>query len=268
MSGTVFFVGAGTGSADLLTLRAARLLASADVVLHDDLVAQETIDLAGSRALVVNVGKRCGARGISQATINVLLVDCARRHECVVRLKSGDPAIFGRLGEEMDALRAAAIRYEIVPGVTAAVSAAAAAQITLTDRRFASSVTFATASRSGGRAREWKRLFAENATVVIYMPGSHYARLASELLAAGVASHLPCSLISRAGSRDERAVTTTVAGLAKVQAPSPAVVIVGEVVRPAAAAPTLSEGTFRAAEPRSLQHQAAERVLVSWTQPG
>src|SRR5215469_5857863 len=134
MIGKVHIVGAGPGAAELLTVKAASLLRSADAVLHDDLVPQEILDLISSAAEVINVGKRCGRHSTSQQQINALMVEYAQRYRSVVRLKSGDPAIFGRLGEELDALREAGIAFEVVPGISAAM-AAASAGFTLTDRR-------------------------------------------------------------------------------------------------------------------------------------
>src|SRR5215467_2680877 len=133
MPGKVYIVGAGPGAADLLTLRAASLLHAAEVVLHDDLVPQEVLEHVSASAEVINVGKRCGRHGASQEQINQLMVRYAAEKSTVVRLKSGDPAMFGRLGEELDVLRDAGVPFEIVPGVTAATAAAAAAGFTLTD---------------------------------------------------------------------------------------------------------------------------------------
>src|SRR5258708_7298492 len=149
MTGTVYIVGAGPGAADLLTLKAAALLARAGAVLHDDLVPREILDLVSPAAELINVGKRCGRHGSSQEQINRLMVVHARRGKPVVRLKSGDPAVFGRLGEELDALREAEVPFEIVPGVTAATAAAAAAQATLTDRRLASAFVVLPRHRRG-----------------------------------------------------------------------------------------------------------------------
>src|ERR1700684_4150409 len=137
-AGTVYLVGAGPGDPELLTLKAARLLAEADVVLHDDLVPQAVLDLAGKQALILSVGKRCGRKKITQASIHELMISSARRGLAVLRLKSGDPMIFGRAGEEIDALREAGVPFEVVPGVTAASSAAAFLEASLTDRRISS----------------------------------------------------------------------------------------------------------------------------------
>lgn len=230
MKGKVFFVGAGPGSVDLLTLRAVRVLQRADVVLHDDLVPQEILDLAPERAEVRSVGKRCGKPGTTQAEVNALLIDYARAGKSVVRLKCGDPSLFGRLGEEMDALREAAVEFEIVPGVTAALAAAADAQISLTDRRVASRVVFAAASLAHGGRQDWSTILAPHTTVVVYMPGPDYGRLAAELLEAGAAPGLPCAVVARAGEKDGSLEVGTVGELSQVQAATPALVIVGEVL--------------------------------------
>ena len=137
-AGTVYLVGAGPGDPDLLTLKAARLLAEAGVVLHDDLVPQSILDMAGKQALIISVGKRCGRKKITQAAIHDLMIESARRGLSVIRLKSGDPMIFGRAAEEIEALREAEIPFEVVPGVTAASSAAAFVEASLTDRRVSS----------------------------------------------------------------------------------------------------------------------------------
>ena len=139
MSGTVYLVGAGPGAADLLTLRAARLLEAADIVFHDALVGREILALA-RRAELVAVGKRCGAHSSAQAFINKRLVDAARRHTTVVRLKGGDPLLFGRAQEEIDALRAAGVPCEIVPGISAAFASAAELGVSLTERGVSRSV--------------------------------------------------------------------------------------------------------------------------------
>ncbi len=228
MTGKVYFVGAGT-SADLLTIRAARLLYACQVILHDDLVPAGVLEHAGRNARVINVGKRCGSRGISQETLNAMLVSFAHEYDVVVRLKCGDPSVFSRLGEEMDALTSAGISFEIVPGVTAALAAAAAAKISLTDRRHASEVVFATASRVRGERRDWGAIVRAASTVVIYMPGPNFAKLSGELIASGIPFDLPCAVVSNAGSGREQRTFTTVAELRSSKAPAPAIVIVGEV---------------------------------------
>jgi len=144
MSAKVYLVGAGPGDPELLTLKAVRLLAAANVVLHDALVSEGVLALISPAAEVINVGKRAGQKLLTQDEINSLLVSCAGAHQTVVRLKGGDPTVFGRAGEEIEALRKAGVAWEIVPGISAALGAAAAAGISLTDRRVASQILFTT----------------------------------------------------------------------------------------------------------------------------
>src|SRR5215831_7960581 len=168
-NGKVYLVGAGPGDPDLLTRKAWRLLQEADVVLHDDLVSADILALAPPYGQVFNVGKRCGRPSVTQEEINSLMVSYAQRGLVVIRLKGGDPEIYGRLGEEIEALREAAVDFEIVPGVTAGCAAAASAGIPLTDRRFASELVFVTGHRAPGTRPEqggWD--LSAHATVVIY----------------------------------------------------------------------------------------------------
>ncbi len=230
MSGKIYLVGAGPGDPELLTRKAWRVLQSACVVLHDDLVPQEILRVLPPTAQVVNVGKRCGAKGISQAEINQLMVQLASEGKIVARLKSGDPLLFGRAGEEMEALRHAEIDFEVIPGVTAALGAAASAHISLTDRRHASRVVFATAHREGGTGLLDERHVAEDTTYVIYMPGNRYVELCAELQAAGIAAEIPCVVISRATTKDETIFRTTVGKLSECPAAaSPSMLVVGIV---------------------------------------
>jgi uroporphyrin-III C-methyltransferase len=232
MKGKVYFVGAGPGALDLLTIRAFGALQRAQVVLYDDLVAKEFIDLLPRDIGVLNVGKRCGQLGMPQWRVNQLMIEHAEQGRRVVRLKSGDPSVFGRLGEEIEALREAHIEFEIVPGVTAATAAAASVQASLTKRHVASQLVLAPGKLADGRPQDWNEVVRPNTTVVIYMPGSDYDSLAAELMAAGVQSDTPCAIVSRAGSPGEVTRVTTVEELSEyTPAPSPAVVIVGEVVR-------------------------------------
>jgi uroporphyrin-III C-methyltransferase len=181
----VYLVGAGPGAPDLLTLRAARLLAQADVVFHDALVHPETLALA-SRAATVAVGKRCGRHSTAQRFINKRLVDAARKHAVVVRLKGGDPMLFGRAQEEIDALRAAGIEFEVVPGVSAALAASAEIGVSLTERGIARSVTFATPRVApDSRASAWDEAVATADTAAIYMGAGEAAAVAAALLARG-----------------------------------------------------------------------------------
>jgi uroporphyrin-III C-methyltransferase len=230
MAEKVYLVGAGPGDPELLTRKAWRVLESANIVLHDALVSEEILRILPLTAQVVNVGKRCGAKGISQTEINALMVQLAREGKSVARLKSGDPLLFGRAGEEMEALRQAGIDFEVIPGVTAALGAAASAQISLTDRRHASRVVFVTAHREGGTGLHNERHVAADTTYVIYMPGNRYAELAAELQSAGISDEIPCAVISGATTKDETIFRTTVGKMPECPtAASPSLLIVGIV---------------------------------------
>ena len=228
--GKAYLVGAGPGDPELLTLKAARLLASADVVLHDALVSREILERISPGANVVDVGKRFGKKLLTQDEINALLVSYAASHEVVVRLKGGDPSIFGRAGEELGALRRANVEFEIVPGVTAALSAAAAAGISLTDRRIASQVLLTTFSRGAdGNAMEWGCLTSAT-TLVLYMPGPDYAEVSRQLVDAGLPVDLPCAIVSGISGAEQRILATSVGALAtEARLPAPALMIVGRV---------------------------------------
>jgi uroporphyrin-III C-methyltransferase len=236
MNGKVYLVGAGPGDPELLTLKALRLLRTADVVLHDDLVSPEILKLISSAAEVQNVGKRCGSKVIRQEEINFLMVTHAAAGRTVVRLKSGDPLIFGRAGEEIEALRHSKIDYEIVPGVTSALAAAASAGIPLTHRRGASTVELTAGHRaSESCAADWSRLARSESTLVVYMPGSNYAEISTNLRSAGFRSNTPCAIISCATTADEQIHLTAVSDLDRAPTlPSPTLLIVGDVVRFAA----------------------------------
>jgi len=234
MKGKVYLVGAGPGDPELLTVKAYRILREADVVLHDSLVNTAILEFASPAAKIVNVGKRCGSKEITQLEINSLMVEHARAGLCVVRLKGGDPLVFGRAGEEIEALREAEVDFEIVPGVTAAFAAAAAAAIPLTDRRFASSLLFLTGHLAADKERTscttWPPLASPDTTLVIYMPGNDYAHIASELTAAGVARETPCLVVANASSADEEVHATTLETLTQIPGlRSPKLLIVGAV---------------------------------------
>lgn len=232
MPGRVLIIGAGPGSPDLLTVRAARLLTHAQVVLHDDLVSPEVLQLVPATAQVVNVGKRCGRRETSQQKINALMVWHAQDGRDVVRLKSGDPAVFGRLGEELDALRSAGIEFEVVPGITAASAGAAAAELTLTDRRVASSVVFVTAHNARDESLAAGSLDRDNTTYVVYMPGPDYDKTARDLIRAGLDPETPCALVSNAGRTKEQVCRMTLADLPFAAGiVAPALLIVGRVAQ-------------------------------------
>ncbi len=234
--GKVYLVGAGPGDPELLTVRAVRLLQRADVVLHDALVSAEIVALAGTpngRTKVIDIGKRCGTKLLSQEEINALLIANAAEHEVVVRLKGGDPSIFGRAGEEIEALVEANVRFEIVPGVTSAIAGAAAAGISLTDRRFAASVVFATAHRGqGAEAVAWDKLVASGSTLAIYMPGGNYEVLTGQLCGAGLDARTPCAVISHAGCKTQRVLHSDLELLKSTEPlPAPSLLIVGECAR-------------------------------------
>jgi len=231
--GKVFLVGAGPGDPELLTLKAAKALRSADVVLHDELVSTEILALIPSRTQLINVGKRAGQKSVPQEQINRLLVDHALLGLRVVRLKGGDPFIFGRGGEELEALRRAGIEAEVVPGITAALGASAALQVPLTHREISSTLILVTgSSQKTEHINNWPEKLPSNATVVVYMPGSDLAALQQRLLASGVAPGMPCAIISSATTEFEQVHITTVASLSG--SPSlavPRLLVVGEVVR-------------------------------------
>ena len=233
MKGKVFLVGAGPGDPELLTLKALRLLRTAEAVLHDDLVAPEILKLIPPTAQLHNVGKRCGKKKILQAEINFLMVALAESGLRVVRLKGGDPLIFGRAGEEIDALRRANVGYEIVPGITSALGGAATAQIPLTQRGVSSALVLITAHQaSESAAADWSKLASSGATLALYMPGHNYSEVARKLKAAGLSSQTPCAIISRATTQHQRTHLTTISGLPQApRLPAPTLLIVGEVVR-------------------------------------
>lgn len=233
MSGKVYLVGAGPGDPELLTLKALRLLRTAEVVLHDDLVTPEILQLISPAAEVQNVGKRCGSKTIRQEEINFLMVTRAGSGLQVVRLKSGDPLIFGRAGEEIEALRQSNIEYEIVPGVTSMLGAAAAAGIPLTHRQLSSALVLIAGHRaSENSAADWSQFAGAESTLTIYMPGHNYAELAARLRQAGFAPEIPCAIISRATTPQQRIHRTTVSELHRApKLASPTLLVVGEVVR-------------------------------------
>jgi uroporphyrin-III C-methyltransferase len=230
MSGKVYLVGAGPGDPELLTLKAARLLSRANVVLHDALVSREVLRMISPAAEVIDVGKRAGRKLLTQDEINSLLVSYAQTRETVVRLKGGDPSIFGRAGEEIEALRRAGVEYQIVPGITAALGAAAAAGISLTDRRVASQVLLTTFSRgTDGSAMDWGAL-TSSTTLVLYMPGAEYAEVSERLVDGGLPADLPCVIVSNATGSSQEVRWSNVGRLGREEKlPAPALLIVGRV---------------------------------------
>lgn len=233
--GRVYLVGAGPGDPDLLTVRAARLIATADVILPDDLVSPEILALASPAASVIPVGKRCGQPRITQTGIHELMLHHARAGHSVVRLKSGDPLIFGRTNEEIEALRAARIPFEIVPGITAAFAAAAALQIPLTDRNSASKLILATAHHSANKRSPvaWRGAFPPESTLVLYMPGRDFLALATSLIAAGIPPETPVAAISKVSTPDQQVTSTTLSALpTSTPGPAPLLLLIGQAIQP------------------------------------
>ena len=236
-AGVVWLVGAGPGDPDLLTVRALRLLQGADVVVHDRLTPPAILALAGAGARMIDVGKRKSRHTLPQDDINQLLVALGREGLTVVRLKGGDPFVFGRGGEELLALREAGVQAEVVPGVTAALAAAAGAGVPLTHRGLAQAVTFVTGHAAvkdgepGEPDLDWLVLSRPNHTVVVYMGLTTAAMLAERLIAAGRDASTPTLIIENASRPDERRVLTRLAELPKAAAglDGPALLVIGEV---------------------------------------
>lgn len=239
--GTVYLVGAGPGDPDLLTLRAAHLLANADIVFHDDLVPDAILDLCGPQILKNSVGKRCGQPRITQAGIHALLIDSARQNISVVRLKSGDPLVFGRAAEELTALREANIPVEIVPGISAVFAAGAALHLPLTDRLSASKLILIAGHHAAGKAPHvpiWTGPVPADATLAIYMPGRNLAPLMHDLLGAGLQPHTPCVAISRAATPRQQVTAGHLCDLSSLPlGPAPLLLLVGPAMQPILAAP-------------------------------
>ena len=231
--GVVWLVGAGPGDPELLTVKALRLLRSADVVVHDRLTPQAILDLARSETRMIDVGKRKSRHTLPQEGINALLVGLAREGLMVVRLKGGDPFLFGRGGEELEYCRAAGVEAHVVPGVTAALAAAAGAGAPLTHRGLAQAVTFVTGhAASGGEPDlDWTSLARANHTVAIYMGLSTAGRIAERLIAAGRAASTPVVVVENASLQNERKILTTLALLndSARGLDGPALLVVGEV---------------------------------------
>ncbi len=233
--GKVWLVGAGPGDPDLLTVKALHLIQSAHVILHDDLVPHAILHL-GRHAEIVNVGKRCGVKNITQEEINALMIEHVRNGKRVVRLKSGDPLIFGRAAEEMAALTEAGVTFEAVPGITAAFAAAAAIPCSLTDRNSASNVTFSTGHHAASH-HESKLSQLEDATRVVYMPGRDLRMLAAEWLAQGLPADFPCAVVSRAAQPDQEVLHTTLGELGEAApAAAPSILLAGWAIRDTAVA--------------------------------
>jgi len=231
--GTVFLVGAGPGDPDLLTLRAARLIGQARIIVHDGLVDPAILAMARRDARLVSVAKRRSRHTMPQEAINALLVAEALAGRDVVRLKGGDPFIFGRGGEEAEACRAAGVPVEVVPGISAALGAAAAAQIPLTHRNAASVVSFVAGQCKGLTDQDWAGLAGKGRTLVIYMGVATAEAIAEKLIADGLAPDVPVAVIENATRSAMRVLRGPLAGLpalvAKEQVKSPALIVIGDV---------------------------------------
>lgn len=238
LPGDVWLVGAGPGDPDLLTRKAERLIDAADVIFRDALVGDEILELARPGARVVSVGKRSGRHSRDQKSINELLVEAARAHHRVVRLKGGDPSIFGRSGEELAYLAAHGIRARVCPGVTAASAAAASAGISLTLRGLARRLEFITAHARAGEELDldWAKIADRNATLCIYMGKAAAAEVAGKLMRAGLSPATPVLAVENASLPDERIFSTRLDLLAlavkTATSDGPAVLLIGQAVAP------------------------------------
>jgi uroporphyrin-III C-methyltransferase len=211
------------------------LLQTAQVILPDDLVSDEVLAMANPEAEIIPVGKRCGQPRITQAGIHELMLHHASLAKSVVRLKSGDPLVFGRAGEEIEALRAANIPFEIVSGITTAFAVAASLQTPLTDRAAASKLILATAHHAEGKATltpSWHGAFPPEATLVLYMPGRDFTRLSNDLIAAGIPPETPCVAVSKATTPNQHVCATTLAELPTAEpGPAPLLLLIGHAIQ-------------------------------------
>jgi uroporphyrin-III C-methyltransferase/precorrin-2 dehydrogenase/sirohydrochlorin ferrochelatase len=234
-SGVVHIVGAGPGDPELLTLKALRALQDADLIVHDRLIDPRVLDMARRDADFLYVGKERSKHSVPQEQINDMLIAEARAGKRVVRLKGGDPFVFGRGGEELEALRAAGVEAHVVPGITAALGCAASAQVPLTHRDHAQAVTFVTghAKTGGALDLDWKALASANHTLAIYMGAANVAEVSARLLEAGRAAQTPALIVENGTRADQRLIRSTlgelVADVAALDLKSPSLLIVGEV---------------------------------------
>ena len=232
--GRVYLVGAGPGDPDLLTLKAARLIAMADVIVHDGLVDDAIIAMANPKARYISVAKQRSKHSVPQEGINSILIAEARAGHRVVRLKGGDPFIFGRGGEEVEACQAAGVSVEVVPGVSAALGCAAQVRLPLTHRDASSAVSFVAGQCKGLTDQDWSGLAGKGRTLVIYMGVATADDICEKLIADGVSPDMPVAVLERGtreGSRAMRTLLTDLGGLmVREQVKSPAIIVVGEVV--------------------------------------
>jgi uroporphyrin-III C-methyltransferase len=233
--GRVILVGAGPGDPGLLTVRAVEALKSADVVVHDGLIDPRVLDLAPATAQRISVAKQRARHTLPQESINALIVAHVKTGAIVIRLKGGDPFIFGRGGEEVEAVRAAGLPVEVIPGVSAALGCAAGAMLPLTHRDWSSAVSFVAGQCKGLSEQDWSGLAGQGRTLVIYMGVATAEAIADKLMADGVAPDMPVAVLERGTYADARALRTLLADLgpmvAREDVKSPAVIVVGEVVQ-------------------------------------
>ncbi len=231
----VFLIGAGPGDPELMTLKAARALRTADVVLVDELVNRGCLAHARSGARIIEVGKRGGCKSTPQVFIEKLLVQYSRAGNTVARLKCGDPFVFGRGGEELQALLEAGIEVEVIPGITAGIGVPAALGIPVTHRGIARGVTFVTGHTKDGQEPNWEALARSGTTLVVYMGLRRLEQIASQLRKAGLSEATPACAIENGTLKTQREIVSTLAGLpaaaAQARLASPAIIVVGEVVR-------------------------------------
>jgi len=256
--GKVFLVGAGPGDPELLTVKAQRVLQRADVVLYDSLVGPEVLKVISPSAECIDVGKRAGRKLLSQDEINALLVSYANRYENVVRLKGGDPLLFGRAAEEIRALREGGLDFEVVPGISAAFGAAAAAKVSLTDRLLASNVLFTTFSRAPEAPLLPSVGLSPETSVVVYMPGTNYGDLGRWLIESGLSPETPCLVLSKATLPEQSSHFTNISALESLQTlPAPSLLLIGRVFGHSAGAQLAFDSRERAAL------ESFSRILIS-----
>jgi uroporphyrin-III C-methyltransferase len=241
VTGKVFLIGAGPGDPELMTLKAARALGKADVVLVDDLVNRGCIAHVRSDAKVVEVGKRGGCKATPQAFIEKLLIQYARQGHVVARLKGGDPFVFGRGGEEVQALLEAGVEVEVIPGITAGLAAPALLGIPVTHRDTARGVTFLTGHTKDGTEPDWQALARSGMTLVVYMGLKNLAKIVTALKTAGMDAATPACIIENGTLRSQRQRITTLGTLSGEGFSSPCIIVIGEVVRFARAACTIHQ---------------------------
>lgn len=252
MAGKVFLIGAGPGDAELITLKAVKALQAADVILLDDLVNRELLQHA-PQARVIEVGKRGGCKSTPQHFINRMMVALAEQGQTVVRLKGGDPFMFGRGGEEMLALRSAGICVDVIPGISSGMAAPASIGIPVTHREYAHGVTFITGHTQEGSSPDWKALAQSGTTLVIYMGMKHLATIVSDLVSAGISADMPVAAIQHGTLPQQRQVISTLGmlpmAIQQEGLTSPAIIVVGDVVR--------------LAQSMNLQNAVADAVAIA-----